>query len=41
MNNDTDWRSFGVGIIAIAIIGLVCFALFHEIGQAPWSFISR
>ena len=40
MKNDTDWQSFGLGIIAIAIIGLVCFALFHEIGQAPWPFIS-
>jgi hypothetical protein len=38
MNNDTDWQSFGLGIIAI--IGLVFFALFHEIGQAPWPFIS-
>ena len=40
MKNDTDWQSFGLGIIAIAIIGLVFFALFHEIGQAPWPFIS-
>jgi hypothetical protein len=40
MKSDTNWQSFGLGIIAISIIGLICFALFHEIGQAPWPFIS-
>lgn len=37
---NTDWQSIGIGIVAITIFGLVAWALFHEIGRAPWQFIT-
>jgi hypothetical protein len=40
MKRDTNWQSIGIGIVAIAIIGLVSWALFHEISKAPWQFIT-
>lgn len=40
MKRDTDWQSIGLGIIAITIVGLVVWGLFHEIGKAPWQFIT-
>ena len=40
MKRDTDWQSIGLGIIAITIVGLVIWGLFHEIGKAPWQFIT-
>ncbi len=40
MKNDTDWRNIGLGIITLAIIGLIVFGLFYELGQAPWQFIT-
>ena len=40
MKRDRDWQSIGIGIFAIAIIGLVAWALFHEISKAPWQFIT-
>lgn len=40
MESNTNWQSAGIGIIAITILGLITWALFHEIGQAPWQFIT-
>jgi hypothetical protein len=40
MKSDTNWQSAGLGLIVIAIIGLIAWALFYEIGQAPWQFIT-
>jgi hypothetical protein len=40
MKSDTNWQNVGLGIIATAILGLMVWALFHEIGQAPWQFIT-
>ncbi|MEW5858751.1 MAG: hypothetical protein AB1861_15405 [Cyanobacteriota bacterium] len=40
MKNDRNWQNTGLGLIAIAILGLIFWALFHEIGQAPWQFIT-
>ena len=40
MKRDTNWQSIGIGIVAIAIVGLVAWALFHEISKAPWQFIT-
>ncbi|WP_250565112.1 hypothetical protein [Adonisia turfae] len=40
MKRDTNWQSIGIGIVAIAIISLVAWALFHEISKAPWQFIT-
>lgn len=37
MKNETN---IGLGIITIAILGLIIWALFYEIGQAPWQFIT-
>lgn len=37
MKNDTN---IGLGIITLAILGLFIWGLFHEIGQAPWQFIT-
>jgi len=37
MKNKTN---IGLGIITIAILGLIIWLLFHEIGQAPWPFIT-
>lgn len=40
MESNTNWQSAGFGIIAIAILGSITWVLFHEIGQAPWQFIT-
>jgi len=40
MKSDTSWQSIGIGIIAISVFGSIIWALFHEIGQAPWQFIT-
>jgi hypothetical protein len=40
MERDTNWQSIGIGIIAISILGLIAWALFYEIGKAPWQFIT-
>ncbi|AFY37694.1 hypothetical protein Lepto7376_1342 [[Leptolyngbya] sp. PCC 7376] len=40
MKRDTNWQSIGIGLVTITIIGLVIWALFHEIGKAPWQFIT-
>ena len=40
MKSDTNWQNVGLGIIATAILGLMVWALFHEIGQDPWQFIT-
>lgn len=40
MERSTNWQNFGLGIVAITIVGLVGWALFHEISQAPWQFIT-
>jgi hypothetical protein len=37
MKNDTN---IGLGIITIAILGLIIWTLLHEISQAPWQFIT-
>lgn len=37
MKNNTN---VGLGLITIAILGLIIWGLFHEIGQAPWQFIT-
>ena len=37
MKNETN---IGLGIITLTILGLIIWALFHEIGQAPWQFIT-
>ncbi|MFS0518891.1 hypothetical protein ACEYW6_29935 [Nostoc sp. UIC 10607] len=37
MKNDTN---IGLGLITIAILGLTAWGLFHEIGQAPWQFVT-
>ncbi|BAY14197.1 hypothetical protein [Calothrix sp. NIES-2098] len=37
MKNNTN---IGLGIITITILGLIAWGLFHEIGQAPWQFIT-
>ncbi len=37
MKNETN---IGLGIITIAILGLIIWGLFYEIGQAPWQFIT-
>ncbi len=40
MKSDTNWQSAGLGLIVIAILGLIIWGLFYEIGQAPWQFIT-
>ena len=40
MKNSTNWQTTGIGLIAITILGSITWALFHEIGQAPWQFIT-
>lgn len=40
MRRNTNWQNIGIGIIAITILGLVSWALFHEISKAPWPFIT-
>ena len=40
MKSDTNWQSAGFGLLIIAIIGWIILGLFHEIGQAPWQFIT-
>ncbi|BFM39948.1 hypothetical protein [Synechocystis sp. LKSZ1] len=40
MKNSVNWQNVGIGIIAITIVGLVTWALFHEISKAPWQFIT-
>jgi hypothetical protein len=37
---NNNLSSIGLGIIVIAIIGLIILGLFYEIGQAPWQFIT-
>ena len=32
--------NIGLGIITVAIFGLIFWELFHEIGQAPWQFVT-
>lgn len=32
--------NIGLGIITLAILGAIIWALFYEIGQAPWQFIT-
>lgn len=39
MKNNNN-QNLGIGIIAIIIIGLILWALFHEFSQAPWQFIA-
>lgn len=40
MKSNTNWQSVGIGIVAITILGLMAWGLFHEISQAPWQFIT-
>lgn len=40
MESNTNWRNAGLGLIGIAIIGVIIWLLFYEIGQAPWQFIT-
>jgi predicted RND superfamily exporter protein len=40
MKNNTNLQNTGIGLIAVIIVGLIIQALFHEIGQAPWQFIT-
>jgi hypothetical protein len=40
MKSDADWQTIGLGIIIIAILGSISWALFHKITQAPWQFIT-
>lgn len=40
MKGDTNRQNVGLGLIAITILGLIFWALFHEISQAPWQFIT-
>jgi len=40
MRSETNWQSLGIGIIAILIFCLTIWALFHELTQAPWQFIT-
>lgn len=40
MKRSTNWQNVGIGVIAITILGLVAWALFHEISKAPWQFIT-
>lgn len=40
MNSEKNLQGFGLGIIGILIIGLILWALFYEIGKAPWQFIT-
>lgn len=39
MKNNNN-QNLGIGLIAIIIIGLILWALFHEFSQAPWQFIT-
>lgn len=39
MDNNNN-QNLGIGLIAIIIIGLILWALFHEFSQAPWQFIT-
>jgi hypothetical protein len=40
MKSNDNSQNIGLGIIVVVIIGLITWALFHEISQAPWQFIS-
>lgn len=40
MKNNTNLQNTGIGLIALIIVGLIIWALFYEIGQAPWQFIT-
>ncbi|MGK7940783.1 MAG: hypothetical protein AB4062_11670 [Crocosphaera sp.] len=40
MNSEANWQSLSLGFIIILIIGLILWALFYEIGKAPWQFIT-
>jgi len=40
MKSNANWQSAGLGLIVIAILGLIIWALFYEIGKAPWQFIT-
>ncbi|MCC3588006.1 hypothetical protein [Microcoleus sp. PH2017_30_WIL_O_A] len=40
MESNTNWQNAGLGLIGIAIFGAIICALFYQIGQAPWQFIT-
>ena len=40
MESNTNWQNTGLGLIGIAIFGAIICALFYQIGQAPWQFIT-
>ncbi|MEG4294135.1 hypothetical protein Q5692_35525 [Microcoleus sp. C2C3] len=40
MESNTNWQNAGLGLIGVAILGAIIWALFYEIGQAPWQFIT-
>jgi hypothetical protein len=40
ISNNADWQSIGIGILVIVLVSIVFWGLFHEIGQAPWQFIT-
>jgi len=39
-DESTSWQSIGMGIVALAIIGVIIVFLFGEVRQAPWQFIT-
>ncbi len=40
MKSNTNWQNAGLGLIGIAIFGVLIWALFYQIGQAPWPFVT-
>ncbi len=40
MESNTNWQNAGLGLIGIAIFAAIICALFYQIGQAPWQFIT-
>jgi hypothetical protein len=40
MKNDSNLQNLGLGLLGIGIIGSIAIALFYEISQAPWQFIT-
>ncbi|WP_293060088.1 hypothetical protein [Okeania sp. SIO2B3] len=39
-SNSTNWQSIGIGIVGLAILGVIAWFLFSEISKAPWPFIA-
>jgi CDP-diglyceride synthetase len=40
VKSNTNWQNAGLGLIGIAIFGVLIWALFYQIGQAPWPFVT-